>query len=50
MVANMFLEAINAELGTKVPLVDLAAVHANDPYSVEALRAVGFPCAGTVGQ
>jgi lysophospholipase L1-like esterase len=50
LVANMFLEAINRELGTRVPLVDLAAVHANDPYSVEALRAVGFPCAGTVGQ
>lgn len=50
LVANMFLEAINAELGTKVPLVDLAAVHAEDPYSVASLQAAGFPCAGSVTQ
>jgi hypothetical protein len=50
MVANMFIEKMNADLGVKVPLVNLGQVHAEDPYSVESLRAAGFACAGTVGQ
>ena len=43
----MFLEEINATLGTSVPLADLAAINATDAYSVEALQAVGISCAGT---
>lgn len=47
VLANTFLEQINASLGTKIPLADLAAIHSTDPYSVEALRAAGLGCAGT---
>ena len=43
----MFLEEINATLGTSVPLADLSSVNATDAYSVEALRAAGLGCAGT---
>ena len=46
--ANMFLEEINAALGTRVPMADLQAIHATDAYSVEALQAAGLGCAGTV--
>lgn len=45
--ANMFLEELNATLGTNVPLEDLSSVNATDAYSVEALRAAGLGCAGT---
>ncbi len=45
--ANMFLEEINATLGTRVPLADLSAINAVDAYSVEALQAAGISCAGT---
>ena len=45
--ANMFLEEINATLGTNVPLADLSAINAVDAYSVEALQAAGISCAGT---
>lgn len=46
VLANMFISRINQDLGTKIAPVDLEAVRAQDPYSVEALRAAGFPCAG----
>ncbi|MEW5741204.1 MAG: SGNH/GDSL hydrolase family protein [Myxococcota bacterium] len=47
VLANAFLEEINRALGADLPLVDVEAVHSADPYTVEALRASGFPCAGT---
>ena len=47
VLANVFLEEINAALGTEVPLVDLAPINATDAYSVEALRAAGISCAGS---
>lgn len=47
VLANAFLEEINASLGAQIPLADLAAIHATDPYSVEALKAAGISCAGT---
>lgn len=40
--ANAFIAVINEELGTDVPLVDLAAVAADDPYHPDALRAAGL--------
>jgi lysophospholipase L1-like esterase len=46
VLANTFIEAINGELGMKIPLADLAAIHAEDPYSVKALKKVGLGCAG----
>lgn len=46
VLTNAFIEEVNRALGTSVPLADLEAVHATDPYAVEALRANGFPCAG----
>jgi GDSL-like Lipase/Acylhydrolase len=49
LVANMFLERMNEDLGLQLPLVSFEAVLAEDPYSVEALRAAGFPCAGGAG-
>jgi len=47
VLANIFLEEINATLGTRIPLADLKAIHATDLYSVEALQAAGITCAGT---
>jgi hypothetical protein len=47
VLANVFLEEINATLGTNVPLVELAPINASDAYSVEALQAAGISCAGT---
>jgi hypothetical protein len=46
VLANDFVRAINEALGTSVPEIDLAAVMAGDPNSVDALRAAGFDCAG----
>ncbi|MHB8872285.1 MAG: hypothetical protein ACYC8T_01230 [Myxococcaceae bacterium] len=48
VLANFFLEEMNASLGTKIPLADLSAIHATDPYSAEALQAAGLSCAGVV--
>jgi len=42
LLANITLETINAELGTDIPLADLAAVHAVDPYSNEAMIEAGL--------
>ncbi|GMU63499.1 MAG: hypothetical protein AMXMBFR34_52620 [Myxococcaceae bacterium] len=47
VLANTFLEEVNRVLGADLPPVDVEAAHAGDPYSVEALRLNGFPCAGT---
>ncbi|MCC6336619.1 MAG: hypothetical protein IT380_21850 [Myxococcales bacterium] len=47
VLANTFLEEVNRVLQADLPPVDVEAAHADDPYSVEALRANGFPCAGT---
>jgi hypothetical protein len=44
LVANVFLASIEQVLGVSVPRVDLAAVHARDPYSPTALRAAGLGC------
>jgi lysophospholipase L1-like esterase len=46
VLANEFVAAVNAHYGTDVPLIDVAEVLKTDPYSVEALRAAGFACAG----
>jgi len=49
MTANLFVDSINAWLGSEaVPHLDLDAVYADDPYSIENLRAQGFSCAGTL--
>jgi hypothetical protein len=47
LLAAEFAEAINAALGTRIPELDLGAVMAEDPYSVERLRAAGSSCAGS---
>ena len=47
VLANIFIEEINATLGAKIPLADLKAINATDTYSVEALQAAGITCAGT---
>lgn len=46
VLANMFIDQINADLGTRIPRADLDAIHATDAYSIEALRAAGLSCAG----
>lgn len=48
VLANLFLEEVNAALGTDVPLAELTPINASDAYSVEALQAAGISCAGTV--
>lgn len=47
VLANTFIEDINAALNSKIPLVDLKDINATDLYSVEALQAAGITCAGT---
>ncbi len=42
MVANLFLDAIEAELGVAVPRIDLGPVLRADPYSPSNLRAAGL--------
>jgi hypothetical protein len=46
LLANGFIDEMNKVLGTRLPDVDAVAVHAKDPYSVQALRMAGLPCAG----
>ncbi|MFT3842565.1 MAG: SGNH/GDSL hydrolase family protein [Myxococcaceae bacterium] len=46
LLANGFIDEMNKVLGTNIPEVDAAAVHAEDPYSVPQLRMSGLPCAG----
>ena len=40
--ANLFLEAINSARGLNLPMVDLAEVLADDPFSPSAIRAAGL--------
>jgi lysophospholipase L1-like esterase len=42
VLSNQILEAINAELGTDVPLADLDAIFATDPYAPHNLEAAGL--------
>nr|HEX4317011.1 hypothetical protein [Kofleriaceae bacterium] len=42
--ANLFIDAMNAQLGTQIPEVDLDAVHATDALSPSKLTAAGFTC------
>lgn len=46
IMANAYVDAVNSALGTSIAKVELVTVLANDPYSVEKLRAAGFLCAG----
>ncbi len=46
VLANLFLDAMDAAWGTKLPRVDPAEVMKADPSSVEALRKAGLHCAG----
>ncbi len=46
VLANLFLDAMDAAWGTKLPRVDVAAVMKEDPRSVESLRRAGLTCAG----
>ena len=46
LLAQLFIDAINRDLGTRLPAVDVAAVHREDPFASEKLRAQGLPCAG----
>jgi hypothetical protein len=49
MAANLFIDQINLWLGEgSIPQIDLDAVYASDPYSIESLKAQGFSCAGTL--
>jgi hypothetical protein len=47
MVANVFVDAINAALHANVAPIDLAVVHAADPLSAAKLHAAGLKCAPT---
>ncbi len=48
LTANLFVDAVNAWLGHQaIQHLDLDAVYADDPYSIEHLQALGFTCAGT---
>jgi len=42
VLANEIIETINAELGTDVPLADLEAIVATDPYAPHNLEAAGL--------
>ena len=42
VLTNQILEAINADLGTDVPLADLEAIFATDPYAPHNLEAAGL--------
>jgi lysophospholipase L1-like esterase len=42
MLANVFIQAINAELGTELDEVDLAAIYADDPHNLDRLSEQGF--------
>jgi len=42
--ANLFIDAINAELGSQIPRVDVDAVHADDPLAPAKLHSAGFTC------
>ncbi len=46
LLAEKYVQAVNATLGTAVPDIDAAAVMAQDPYSVASLQAAGLACAG----
>ncbi|MBL8951231.1 MAG: hypothetical protein JNK82_10670 [Myxococcaceae bacterium] len=46
VLANVFLEAMDAAWGTSLPRVDVVAVMREDPASVENLRRAGLSCAG----
>jgi hypothetical protein len=45
--ANVFIDAINAQLGSQITHVDLDAVHATDALTPTKLRAAGFTCVGS---
>ncbi len=42
--ANLFIDELDAVLGTRIPAVDLDAVHAGDEAAPGRLRAAGFSC------
>jgi hypothetical protein len=42
--ANVFIDAINAQLGSQIAHLDLDAVHANDALTPAKLKAAGFTC------
>jgi lysophospholipase L1-like esterase len=42
LIANYFIDAINLELGTEIPTVDLDAIAAQDPETPDRLRALGL--------
>ena len=46
VLANLFLDAMDAAWGTKLPRIALADVMRDDPMSVENLRKAGLTCAG----
>jgi hypothetical protein len=46
LLANFFIDAMNAQLNLGIEKVELTAVHAADPYSPRALRAAGLSCLG----
>ena len=42
--ANVFIDAINQQLGTSIPRADVDAIHAADALAPAKLRAAGFTC------
>jgi hypothetical protein len=42
--AQKFIARINEVLGTQIPAIDVAAVHAQDALAPSALVAAGYPC------
>lgn len=42
--ANVFVDAVNAQLGLSIPHVDIDAVHATDALAPSKLKAAGFTC------
>ncbi len=44
LVADYFIQQMNQILGTSIPAPDVEAIHAADPQSPSALRALGFSC------
>jgi hypothetical protein len=42
--ANVFIDAINQQLGTAIPHADADAIHATDALAPGKLRAAGFTC------
>jgi hypothetical protein len=50
LIANVFIEAINARFGEFIPAVDVARVAARDPHTRSPFRPAGEPPFGLIGE